>query len=297
MLFLKHRTTQSSPPPATSFEAHKTSDDLPNSVIFNYSISGLPTGHVMIQQSWDSTRQEDVSANRNKHASIYYYPGYFVAKLIVNGKIQKETAVFIQTKGWKAMIRRKPMPAYLSSGETRTGRGLGIDAVTILKKTGTSVLNGTWTEFANVRPFGDTKGDNFRLETTLANTSTAEESICRNVKITVLGKGGAIIVPLSVKGCEANLEMLTGDQLISGREEDLSALGCNFPDFQDVTVQVSGSRLHVLINGKLAVDSTVSYTIGEIVGLRYAIEGIGTIKHVTLYSGKKAVYNENFIKD
>jgi hypothetical protein len=278
----------------TSFAAHKTSDNLPNSVIFSYSVSGLPSARVIIQQSWDSTRREQVNAGNHKHASMYYYPGYFVTKLMVNGKIQKETPVFIQTKGWKGIIKRSPLPVYLSTAETHKNKGLGIDAATILKKTGLSVFNDIWTEFANVRPYQNVKGDNFRLETRLANTSTGEESLCRNVKITVLGKGGAIIIPLAMKGCEANLSVLTGDQLINGREDDLSALGCKFPEYQQVAVEVSGSKLQVTINQQLVLERAVTYTIGEIVGLRYAFEGTGEIRQISLYSGKKTVYTENF---
>jgi hypothetical protein len=190
------------PTPALRFESRSTSDDLPNSVVFDYDATPLHPKDVMIQQNWDIRRREKVNPNGNRYTSIYYYPGFFMAKLVVDGEIRKESEVFIATKGWKGIVGHNPLPVYLSAAEARDDSGhLGITARTLAEKTGSTVFSDTWTTFANVREFPGLSGGHFSFSTTLRNTSTVEQCLCRNVRITILGKQSAIIIPLSDKGC------------------------------------------------------------------------------------------------
>ncbi|HEY2580229.1 MAG TPA: hypothetical protein VGI43_00395, partial [Mucilaginibacter sp.] len=59
------------------------SEGLPNSVVFNYDATKSPYDSVIIQQSWDRSRQVKVPKNQHLYTSVYYYPDYFKAKLIV----------------------------------------------------------------------------------------------------------------------------------------------------------------------------------------------------------------------
>ncbi len=182
------------------FKSHMVSDELPNSVVFTYDIGGMPADSVFIQQSWDPERRQRVSPTQHTHTSIYYTPGYFQAKLIVNDSVLKEDLVFIQTKGWRGIIDGKP-PVYLTAAEARQPGGMGVSAATLRDKINASVFADRWVTFSNVRNFGGLNTDAFTLEVSLRNTATVEQSLCRRVKIIVLGKGGAMMIPLAAKGC------------------------------------------------------------------------------------------------
>ncbi len=275
-----HNTT---PAPALRFNSRSTSDDLPNSVVFDYDATPLHPKDVMIQQNWDTHRREKVDPNGNRHTSIYYYPGFFMAKLVVDGEIRKESEVFITTKGWKGIVGHTPLPVYLSPEEARDDSGrLGITARTLAAKTGTMVFSDTYTTFANVRPFPGLSGDHFSFSTTLRNTSTVEQCLCRNVRITILGKQSAIIIPLSDKGCIASLNVLTGFSAISGKDHDLSAFGCDFKDWQRVICTENNDVLKVTINGRQALVVPKAQPIGDIVGIRIIFEGTGAIREAVL---------------
>jgi hypothetical protein len=273
-----------------TFGSKKTSDDLPNSVVFYYDATDLHPHNVIIQQSWDTTRRERVPANGKEHTSLYYYPGYFVAKLIVDGVIRKECPVFIKTKGWKGIIEKKPLPIYLTADEihvsapkgTRGSPAMGISPAVLQEKTGAALFNNTWVQFTNVREFEGIPADHFTLSATLRNTSTVEQCLCRKIKITLLGTESAIIVPLADKGCISDINLLTGDRGISGKDNDLSAFGCDFRDFQQVKCTVEDHRLKIMLNDKLIFTTEQRQSIGEIVGIRIAFEGSGQIKDLSL---------------
>lgn len=276
------------------FESKKVADGLPNSVVFNYDVSGLGVDSVTLQQSWDPSRNEKISAFGKEHTSIYYYPGYFTAKLIANGSIKKESPVFIKTKGWIGILEKKPTPTYLSEADIHLPGALGITGKTFAQKTGSPVFNNQWVSFYNVREFEGLNGGDFTLETTLRNTSRPEESSCRKVVLYILGKSNAIIIPLAEKGCIAALDMYTSSEWIHGKEKDMSAFGCDFNRFQHFTCTVKDMELIISLNNKQVFTAPITQTIGDIIGLSISFEGAGEIKDLKLGNTGKTFLQETF---
>jgi hypothetical protein len=277
-----------------SFKAKKTTDNLPNSVIFNYDVSAFGIDTAIIQQNWDPRRRENVSARKNVHTSIYYYPGNFNARLIVDNKIVKTDRVFIQTKGWKGIIADDPIPVYLSDAQIIKKGSLGVDSEVLREKINSSVFNEQWVSFYNVRNFAGIKSSNFSFEAEVKNTSKIEESICRKVQIHILFNGGAIIIPLSDKGCVSSLELLTGSEMISGKTRDLSEFGCDFSKPQKIKCDVHNKQLSIILNDRKIFSSKVNIE-EELVGLCFSFEGTGEIAKVKLGEpGKFPLYFETF---
>jgi len=276
------------------FEAKKVSDTLPNSVVFNYDASPFKSNSVYIQQSWDPQRREKVPGDGKQHTSVYYNPGYFIAKLIVDNEIKKECIISIKTKGWKGIIETKPMPVYLSPKEIKGKGFMGISDSLLRLKTGTPVFNDAWVKFANVQEFKRIDAGNFTLETTLRNASAVEASICRRVHVTILGTTSAIVIPFSDKGCISDINVLTGDNYISGKSHDMSAFGCDFGKFQNIKCRVETRRLKIYLNDKPILDYPQKQTLGKIEGIRFEFEGAGEIKHVKLSTPNAGVYEDQF---
>jgi hypothetical protein len=266
------------------FDARRTSDQLPNSVVFDYDATPMHPHSVIIQQSWDTRRREKVDPSGKQHTSLYYSPGFFRAKLIVDGEIQKETDVFIPSKGWKGIIRREPIPVYLAPKETKQDSGyMGISAATLREKTGSGIFSDVWVDFANVREFHGIAGDHFSIETTVRNTSTIEQCLCRRIQIVVLGKLNAIMIPLADKGCISNIGLYTGSEAVNGKDHDLSAFGCDFPSWQHLKCTQADHRLEIQLNGRtIFVKDKILQSIGDLVGVRVIMEGTGEIKDMTL---------------
>lgn len=278
------------------FELRKISDDLPNSVVFDYDASAFHSDSVFIQQSWDPNRREQVDPNGKQYTSLYYMPGYFLAKLVIDNKIQKEDVVFIKTKGWKGIVGEdnKTAPIYLRDKEIQRNSTLEITASQLKEKIGSSVFNNSILTFANVREFGGLTGSAFTLELKLRNTATVEECACRKTAVTLLTKGGAIIIPLVARGCISDIGLLTGERWVSGKENDLSAFGTDFADFEKITCKVADGVFEVFINDHSVFKEEQKNPLGEIVGIRVAFEGPGEMKEVRLSNSEKVVYEDLF---
>lgn len=276
------------------FSSKKVSDGLPNSVVFQYDASVFNSDSVFIQQSWDPRRRERVPGNGKQYTSIYYHPGYFLAKLIVDNQIKKESTVFIKTKGWIGIVDHFPVPIYLSPGEIKGQGYMGISGDIMQQKLGVSVFNNTWVKFSNVREFPGIRADDFMLECTLRNTSTAGQSVCSKADLTILGAGAAIIIPIVNKGCIADIGILTGYNWISGKDHDLSAFGCDFTQFQNLKCSVKNHRLKISLNNKQIMDVEQKHSIGRVVGIRFEFEGPGQVKHYKLETPGAQAYEEKF---
>ena len=294
MFLVKKKAPMPVDPSRVKFEAVRVSDTLPNSVIFNYDASAFHSDSVYIQQSWDPRRRELVDGNGKQHTSIYYHPGYFIAKLIVDNQIKKECIVNIQTKGWKGIIDKEPVPTYLSPKESQNDGFMGISAATLQQKTGSPVFNEVGVKFANVHDFKEIDPNNFIFETNLRNTSSVEACICRRVNAVILLKGSAIILPLCDKGCISNINLLTGDGWISGKDHDLSGFGCDFNQFQDLKCVVANHRFRVYLDNKLVIDISQKNTLNGIAGIRFEFEGAGQVKDLSLSTPGKGNYYDKF---
>jgi hypothetical protein len=106
-------------PSQFKFTSRKVVDQgVPNSVIFDYDASvASPSDSIMIQQSWDKRLTTQVSREQTQHTSIYYYPGFFEAKLVVNGRTMLEHDLLITTNGWVAAVEQQRVPVYLEESK------------------------------------------------------------------------------------------------------------------------------------------------------------------------------------
>lgn len=276
------------------FSSREVTDDLPNSVIFDYDASAFKADSVFIQQSWDPHRRKKVSPQGKQHTSIYFYPGYFEAKLIVNDQIVKEHPVYIKTNGWKGIIGMRSTPVYLAEKDIHQGGQLGVTSELLRSITGKPVFNDLEVTFCNVREFEGVNGKDFSISMRLRNTSTVEEAACRRVNVTILYKGGVILIPLATKGCVSDLGVMTGERYISGKTTDLSAFGCDFSTLQDLTCNSKDGLFSISLNGKIILEERQEKPVGDIVGLRISFEGAGEIDGVRVDGAGKAVYEEQF---
>ncbi|HMJ70864.1 MAG TPA: hypothetical protein VK508_18305 [Cyclobacteriaceae bacterium] len=281
LLLVKGRSPHRFDPKLAVFNLREISDDLPNSVVFEYDVSAYDADSAFIQQSWDPNRRERVSLEGKQHTSIYYQPGYFQAKLIVNDTIVKEDVVWVKTKGWRGIIEGEPVPIYVSEADIRVNNRLTYTSKLLREKTGSPVFNQRGATFQNVQDFGVSL-NSFDFEASMRNTSTPEESICRRVVFTLLTTGGAIIMPISTKGCISELGVLTPDGFTSGKDNDLSAFGVDFDTMQKFKISLHDSVLTADLNDKVIFTKKSKNIGGKVVGIRIAFEGAGEVDYVRL---------------
>ncbi len=301
-LFIFFFTMKSSQSPIVksdqfAFSSQKmVSEGVPNSVIFNYDASAA--GHsqqIYIQQSWDEKLRDEVNIDEKIHTSIYYLPGFFIAKLVVGDKIVKEHNIFIKTNGWLGLIEKEAVPVYFERNEVYLPNGrLGLDQMQVENKNIKMQPVTPWISLFNVRDFGDLYADNFIFETQIKNTYNEGANICQDSQIHLLFDGGALMIPLSIPGCVSALEFYDN----KGKQENPAALGVNLSDWVDITIEFKGEAGKLYVNNQFAYKLNYAFHPKKIIGLRYRFKGVGEVKSVKLSKGDgKVVYEEAFRKE
>ena len=266
---------------------------LPNSVIFNYDATKSPYDSVVIQQSWDKHRQDKVSKNDHQHTSIYYYPDYYKAKLIVGGKTVSVHKLLIRSNGWLPLVTQSPVPVYFTKEEAISNGKLTMPIEKIQEKNVKLQPVTPDMFYGNVRDFGEIYSDNFTFETSVKNDYKEGASICQLSKIYILCEGTAIAIPLCSKGCISSLDLLFTNYYTSGKQNDLSVFGVDFSSFVKVRIETVDRKAKIFLNDKLVYSINQDIVKAKIIGFDFTFQGTGSVDYVKLSNGK-VNYQDDF---
>jgi hypothetical protein len=264
---------------------------LPNSVVFRIDLKGNRPGSTIIQQSWDSTKTITLEHGQTEATGIYYFPGYFRAKLILDGQIVKEHDLFIRSNDWMATIDHLPVPTYLKPGELRFDQGMTTsESVLPAIKSENKPL---FTTYHLVRPFDSLSSNNFSLETAIQNKYGEDAAICKTAKIFILCSKGAFIIPFTIPGCASDINLKLNDRYLEGKSNDLSSLCGDMSLLSEIKIEVRNKRVKIFLRDKLVREDAYTEGAGEIVGLRFSFLGTGMVKYVRLTDATGRVIYEN----
>ncbi|MEL6974180.1 MAG: hypothetical protein AAGL29_02165 [Bacteroidota bacterium] len=280
------------------FRGQVVSAGLPNSVVFTYNVTQIPEGaKVEIQQDWDRRKRFTVNRLDTVATSIYYKPGFFEAKLVINDSIYAETDVVIKNNAWLGVIEDSPSPVYLDPSEYKGEGGLQLSQRAIEKYKLGSEKERYWTGFYKVGGFPEFYTNDFELETELTNVSKDGFNICRNVRIALLYEGGALVVPLSLKGCTSELSVLAFDESIDGKTNDLSKFGVDF-EAGNILAQLQiishPEGMRITVNGETAFSYQKPPLERPLVGIAFNFEGLGRVKSLSLRNSSDLEYIDSF---
>jgi hypothetical protein len=275
------------------FKSKPLAQGLPNSVVFNVDLGKIKSEDIVIQQSWDSTRTVRLKPGQTEATAIYYLPGYFRAKLIVDKKIIKEHDLFIRSNDWMATIDHDLVPDYIKKNELVLTKGMSV-APSVLAKIRTFEKPTTIT-YHLVKPFDNLHSDNFTLETSFQNTYAEGPAVCKTSKLFILCSNGAFIIPFSIPGCVSDINLKLGDRTWEGKSNDLSAFGIDPSQKINLKLEVKNRQVKIFCNNKLIREASYTNNAGDIVGLRYNFLGAGTVDYVRMINEiGKVSYFENF---
>lgn len=277
------------------FTSKSLAEGLPNSVVFNVDLKGNTPDKVVIQQSWDTSRTVALQPGQKEATGIYYMPGYFRAKLILDGKIVKEHDLFIKADKWMATIDHQPIPTYVKKEDILLKEKLDVSEK-VLSEIKT-ITKPTWLTYHLVKPFGNLQSDNFSLESSIKNTFAEGPAVCKTARIFVLCSKGAFIVPVTIPGCIGEINLKVNDLYLEGRSKDLSSFSADLTEWTSVKIEVKNRMMKVFLNDKLISEETYKEDAGEVVGIRFSFLGAGAVKDIRLLDGKGRDEYKDFTND
>jgi len=283
-----------------TFTGNKTvTKGVPNTIIFNYDVSNVEADSFFFQQAWNEQEKVKIDPKGHHYSNIYYYPGYHKAKLIANDSVIRRFPVHVTTDGWMPLVRytyTDNIPVYLKKDYPATKGELHVTRNDLLS----SKVDVSGREFVlsyyNVREFEDTYSDHFTLDTRIVCDSSNEVP-CPAFELVILCEAHIFYVRIMGKGCERNAGIKMGEVVHDGSDHDLSALGRNLHEWQDLQVRVEQKKATIYLDKQPVYSIGFKGDFGRVVGLTYNFLGTGAIDYVALKNGKnKLVYQEDFDK-
>ncbi|MEJ0031945.1 MAG: hypothetical protein WDO15_16890 [Bacteroidota bacterium] len=281
-----------------SFSSKKVIDyGVPNTVVFDYDATAAsPDDSISIQQSWDTRLSRPVKRDQLQHTSVYYIPGFFEAKLVVNKQVVKEHNLLIKTDGWLPLVEQPDLPAdktrtpvYFKSSEAIHDGVLQLPVETIQQSNIQLQPVAPLTGYYNVRDFGELMSDDMVFETAVKNDYASGSNPCRYVEIRLQFEGPAVIIPLTSKGCVSNISIAGTD----GTQRDLSAFGSDFDDWVKVKCVIKDRVAEIFVNDKSAIRLRVTGGRAKMVEVGYKFQGTGSVDYVKLSNNNGRVFFED----
>ncbi|PRX54833.1 hypothetical protein [Flagellimonas meridianipacifica] len=261
------------------FKSKPIAKGLPNSVVFDVDLRNIESDSIHIQQYWDPKKTISLAKGQKQATGQYFFPGYFRAKLLVEGEVIKQHDLFIKTEGWLGTLDHAPIPKYFESQTIHEGKlsfpEQTIDEITKNEKPLTST-------FHMVTEFDSISGDNFKLNSVLKNTYDGLWAVCQKTSIIVLGTKGAMVVSLGLPGCASELWVMMNDSFVDGKKHDLSGMGLDLTDKREIQLRVERKQLHVISGKDTLFTGNYSESMGRIAGVRYRFLGAGEVYQSTL---------------
>lgn len=260
-------------------------EGLPNSVVFDFDASKAnPQDSVFIAQSWDVRRKVLVNKNHKHHSSIYYYPGYFRAKLMIGKEIIKEHDIQIKTDGWLGVVEADwgVEPLYFKSSDI-----VKTPVVEVNKELLEKYKVPLHPTLPKIRLFNqkDIQGvmtDNFTFETELKSGLSEGNNACQNVTVLLQAKNDIMIIPLTSIGCIGDISLAAFGYYAESNKADLSGFGCTPSNWTKLRIECKQGQMKLLVNNKLAYSAQITNPPTEIIGIQYRFGGAGAVRNTWL---------------
>lgn len=280
------------------FNSEPLAKGIPNTVVFNYDISNLDFDSAFIQQNWDARRRQRIYKENKQITSVYYYPGHFNAKLVINDKVIKEHGLLIPSRGWLGLVDREgsTAPVYIKEQDLK-GKGTLHAPVDVLEAKNIDTGKDFSLTYSNAREFG-IKGDHFSLETAIRNNPDNGGGICQESVILIDGEKGIFWLPLSSLGCVGNISLQFGEVFVSGKTTDLSAFGADLSKWNFISLQVKNQNVEILLDDQLIYSVEYKEPIGKIMGINFRFQGAGEVDYVRLKDENgELAYKDEFLPE
>ncbi|QDH80611.1 hypothetical protein FKX85_16805 [Echinicola soli] len=278
------------------FSAQKTVlSGTPTTVIFNYDLSQVAADSFFIQQSWNPLHRVPLDPEGNTYSAIYYEAGYHRARLIANDSVLAMQPVHILSNGWEPHLyyNYRDRQSITFKNEHITSNGYLHISEELLRKKNIDFSRQFETRTINSRIF-HTSSDHFNLTSRIKLDHITSDA-CPFMQIMVVTEKHIFWVNLQNKGCERNASYKMGEIIRSGNENNLSSLGVDVYNWQEINIKVENKHAEIILNGEHLFQEIFQEDFGDIMALTYIFNGTGSVDYVRLEGAKgETVFQDDF---
>jgi hypothetical protein len=268
---------------------------VPNTVVFSYDVSNVEADSFFFQQSWNENFRENIDPRGEAISTIYYESGYHRAKLFANQTKIAELPIHIISKGWEPHVyqnNRDLTPLYFKDEDIINNGVLQIPE-RLLEEQNVNISDYFYSRTVNSRRF-NVSSDNFTLVSRLKLDSLSY-SECPWMSLIIVTDVHIFQVSLQNKGCEHHAYYKLGEVQRGGANNDLSALGCNIYEWQELVIRVRNKHATISINEIDCFEEEFKEDFGDLVALIFSFERTGSIDFVRLADGNgNTIFEDDF---
>lgn len=273
-----------------------TSNDIPNSVVFNYNVDSVEADSFFIQQSWDTNRRVRIYKNTYTLTDIYYEPGYHVAKLIANDSVIRAVDVSIPTDRWFFYaIDNVPnyIPEYIRTDRFVDHGSLAL-ATNQLLENRIDITKDKRYHYVYFPSQMDVPSDNFRFKTRVRMTEV-RSTPCPYIELELFCQRTFMVMRSTTKGCAHEAFMTFGEKLFRGRNHDLLPISFDVSQWTDIEITVKNKLVTIRINDQDVYSTQFTVDTRHLTGLGYISNGLVEVDAVELVGiDGKAMYRSDF---
>ena len=268
------------------FSFEKVASGYPNTVIFRYDVGATPYDSLAIQQSWDTSKRIALTEPQGLVTTTYYYPGYFLTKLLVDDQIVREKDLYIPTQGWQGLIHEEDGFVYLKPEQLLRDSVLTVapGVLTQMNQRAESRLY-----LAHLTDDPQIDGSNFTLDAEFRMPQVTERSVCQQVRLTVTGTKEVLGFHFTIPGCVGDLLFMLNQEMVSGQSHDLSAFGLDFSEWTRCRIAVQNQRVRVWLGDREVFSHQMTSDIGRVGGVQWTFEGAGEIRQLEMRDANRKV--------
>lgn len=278
--------------------SQKNKHSVPAIVVFNYNIENIQADSFFIMESVDDYKKKLLKNKKGQLTSSYQQPGNYEAFLIANDSIIRKLKINIESENWIGMVQYsnspEEIPFYFTEKNLIKNGNLNIKRYQLLKSN-IRIEDDLFVTYSKTLKSEKPVYNDFIFRTRVKADSIEINSSSPRIFIALLFKKSFCYLPLIQHGAQDKLQLKYGKIILSANDSDLSGLGCNIYQWQDVKIKSNNDSVLFYINNKELIKISEYGELGELKGFSFNFQGIGSIDFISLErANSDTIYHNSF---
>jgi hypothetical protein len=256
---------------------------VPVKVNFSYQVHKKPVSTAFVWPTWEQKDRIKIDQQKGNTDYIYYYPGFYRTKLMVDGQLVKEQDLLINTNGWLACVEQPEQPLYLQKDDFVVKRGLLEIEDGLLPRYGIPFRPvPPLLRFFYISDFKGLMNDNFDFETNVKTTFESGDSESEYIEVIIHCKDDALVIPVCSMRNASRAYLYAAGVERHGERGELQNFYADIRQWVKLKVHGENKIVTISLNDSNPIKVKLADKPTEIVGVQIRFNGYGSVKGTRL---------------
>ncbi len=255
---------------------------VPVKINFSYQLLKKPVNSAFLWPTWEQKEKIKIEDQKGSVDYIYYYPGFYRTKLMVDGQPLKEQDLQINTDGWLACVEQPGQPLYFQKHDFIKNGYLEIEDG-LLPRYGIPFRPvPPSVRFFYIRDFKGLMNDNFDFETSVKTTFESGNAESEYIEVIIHCKDDVLVIPVCAKSNISNAYLYVAGIERRGERGELQNFYANIRQWVKIKVHGENKEVTISLNDDNLIKIKLADKPAEIVGVQIRFNGSGSVRGTRL---------------